>query len=345
MIEKTQEEIMSSWIKKDLEHPLLSIKCITYNQEKFISKTLDSFLEQVTTFVFEVIVHDDASIDTTANIIKEYEKKYPKIIKPIYEEENQYSKNDGTFTKIINSYIKGKYVAICEGDDYWIDPNKLQMQVDFLENHPDYGMCASKVKRYNQITNSFSEQPFGKEVDNVYVLLNKLNILPTTSVVYKYSTYLEYIKDVDPFSKHWLMGDYPLNLYFSIKSKIQFFDKTTAVYRVLEESACHFTDYTKEINFINSIFNIQDYFVNKYNLDYKTNKFSFLVNHFINKMNFTYNPEIAKIILNFLKKEQNKNLKTFFLYIKYSNRLTFEIFTFISRICLKLKKIIGLSHV
>ena len=124
------------------ESPLLvSIQCITYNHESYIRHCLDGFVMQKTNFRFEVIVHDDASTDNTVEIIRQYVEKYPDIIKPIYEKENQYSKIgfDGIF-RIMNEHSKGKYIAICEGDDYWIDPFKLQKQVDFLENHTEYGM-------------------------------------------------------------------------------------------------------------------------------------------------------------------------------------------------------------
>ena len=113
---------------------LVSICCITYNHEKYIRDAIEGFLMQKTDFPFEVLIHDDASTDGTADIIREYETKYPDIIKPIYQTENQYSKG----IKISATYnyprAKGKYIALCEGDDYWIDPYKLQKQVDFLEH-------------------------------------------------------------------------------------------------------------------------------------------------------------------------------------------------------------------
>lgn len=125
---------------------MVTIRCITYNHEPYIRQCLEGFVMQKTNFRFEAVVHDDASTDGTANIIREYAEKYPDIIKPIYENENQYSKHDGSLTRIMNEACKGKYVALCEGDDYWIDPLKLQKQVDFLETHSDYAMCFSRAK-------------------------------------------------------------------------------------------------------------------------------------------------------------------------------------------------------
>ena len=127
---------------KDNQQPLMvTIRCIAYNQERYIRDCLEGFVMQKTNFRFEAIVHDDASTDGTAAIIKEYAEKYPDIIKPILETENQYSKHDGSLQRIMAEGCKGKYVAFCEGDDYWTDPLKLQKQVDFLESHPDYSLC------------------------------------------------------------------------------------------------------------------------------------------------------------------------------------------------------------
>lgn len=134
-----------------MEQPLMvSIRCLAYNQEAYIRQCLDGFVMQQTNFRFEAIVHDDASTDHTADIIREYAKKYPDIIKPIYETENQYSKQDGSLRRIMNDACKGKYIAMCEGDDYWTDPLKLQKQVDFLEEHPDFSLCFHNVKIWKQ---------------------------------------------------------------------------------------------------------------------------------------------------------------------------------------------------
>lgn len=121
--------------------PLVTIRCITYNHEPFIRQCLEGFVMQKTNFPFEAIVHDDASTDGTAAIIREYAEKYPDIIKPIYETVNQYSKHDGSLRKIMDAHTRGKYIAMCEGDDYWTDPLKLQKQVDILENNPSVSLC------------------------------------------------------------------------------------------------------------------------------------------------------------------------------------------------------------
>ena len=111
---------------------LLTINCLTYNQCDYIRQALDGFLMQKTNFRYIISVHDDASTDGTQDIITEYARKYPDLIKATLEKENQYSKHDGSLRRIVESHLQGKYVAFCEGDDYWTDAYKLQKQVDFL---------------------------------------------------------------------------------------------------------------------------------------------------------------------------------------------------------------------
>ena len=135
------------------KRPLVAIHCFVYNHESYLRDCLEGFVMQKTNFPFVAIVHDDSSTDNSAAIIREYEEKYPHIFKPIYETENQYSKHDDSLEQIMNDAIDAsgaKYVAMCEGDDYWIDPLKLQKQVDFMEANPEYVLCCHRYKIYNQ---------------------------------------------------------------------------------------------------------------------------------------------------------------------------------------------------
>lgn len=119
----------------------VSIVCIAYNQEKYIRNTLDGFVNQETNFKYEVLIHDDASSDRTAEIIMEYAHKYPRLIKPIIQKENQHSKGINVQTVFNYPRINGKYVAYCEGDDYWCDNKKLQKQFDNMEDHSECSIC------------------------------------------------------------------------------------------------------------------------------------------------------------------------------------------------------------
>lgn len=142
--------------------PLVTILCTVYNHEQYLRQCLDGFVMQKTNFPFEAIVHDDASTDGSAAIIREYAHKYPDIIKPIYQTENQYRKHDGSISRAMIgvAHPEAKYIAICEGDDYWTDPDKLQLQVDFLETHADYYMTCHAFKYYMQDSKTFVQHDF-----------------------------------------------------------------------------------------------------------------------------------------------------------------------------------------
>lgn len=134
--------------------PLVSICCQTYNHVSYIRECIEGFLSQQIDFPIEILIHDDASIDGTADIIREYENKYPGLIHPIYQTENQYSK--GVRIPPINyKRARGKYIAFCEGDDYWTEPLKLQWQVDFMEANPDYTLTCHRYDIFYQATSQF----------------------------------------------------------------------------------------------------------------------------------------------------------------------------------------------
>lgn len=133
---------------------MVSIQCLVYNHEPYLRQCLDGFVMQKTNFKFEAIVHDDCSTDNSASIIREYAEKYPEIIKPIYESENQYSKHNGDLDRIMNSACKGKYIAFCEGDDFWTDPMKLQKQVTAIESDSKNTMVYTAFSTVDETGNS-----------------------------------------------------------------------------------------------------------------------------------------------------------------------------------------------
>jgi glycosyltransferase involved in cell wall biosynthesis len=145
--------------------PLVSIFCITYNHALFIKDAIDGFLNQRTTFPVEILIHDDASTDKTAEIIREYEKKFPKLIRPFYQKVNQFSQGVDPFKEILIPCALGKYIALCEGDDYWTDPLKLQKQMDIFYKHPDTVLCGARAltwsekrKEFTQVTPSLDKE-------------------------------------------------------------------------------------------------------------------------------------------------------------------------------------------
>ncbi len=177
-----------------MDKPLVSICCITYNHAPFIRKCLDGFLMQKAPLCVqkdakmsdwcEILIHDDCSTDGTTDIVKEYAAKYPDLIFPLYEKENQYSRGKAGKIDLYNyERAKGKYIAYCEGDDYWTEPLKLQKQVDFLESHPYYSVTFHRCKHVNVSNNSEKEDDCGFLFTNNEVGVNI---------------------DVDLFFKHWI---------------------------------------------------------------------------------------------------------------------------------------------
>jgi len=217
--------------------PLVSICCTAYNHEKYIADAIDSFLMQDTNFPIEIIIHDDASTDNTPNIIREYERKYPDIIKPIYQTENQYSKRKKILLQIIYPKVKGKYIATCEGDDFWTDSKKLQKQVDILERYEQYSFCfhAVRVVDTNKVPKGRFLGPYGKG-NREYSM--KDNIKPTFAHLSSLLIRTEYLRSDMP---EWYMnsrhGDYALALYISAIGKGYFIDEVMSSYRIGVENS------------------------------------------------------------------------------------------------------------
>lgn len=204
----------------------VSVCCISYNHEKYLRECLDSIMMQEVDFDYEILINDDASTDGTIRIIQEYAGKYPEIIKPVLHSENQHSNGKRNFTaRYLIPKAKGEYLAVCEGDDYWTDPTKLQRQVDFLEKHPDYALVFHPV----QVTFENHEQedsvfPGEKSGFTVQRLLEG-NFIQTNSVMYrKVDEYNDLVLDVMP-------GDWYLHLYHAQFGKIGFIDKVMSTYR------------------------------------------------------------------------------------------------------------------
>jgi glycosyltransferase involved in cell wall biosynthesis len=208
--------------------PIISIICTAYNQENYIKDALEGFVNQKTNFPFEIIVHDDASTDKTASLIKEYEIKYPNLFVAVYQIENQYSKKNGDVGKIVFGLARGKYIALCEGDDYWTDPLKLQKQVDFLEANPDYVLCFHQVnilKINGEIVDDFITK-VPENYETIETLARLGNYIHTPSVVFR-NTIKEF-----PFEfSQSPIGDYFLYMLLAEHGKLKYLEKNMAVYR------------------------------------------------------------------------------------------------------------------
>lgn len=202
----------------------VSIACITYNHINFIEKALEGFLMQKTDFTYEIIIHDDASTDGTREVLTEYQKKYPDKITLLLEEENHFSKGIRIMQTFVFPKVRGKYVALCEGDDEWIYDRKLQRQYDFMENHKDTALCVHNAIRLNEQSKEKILQM--QEIESGYmddeeIILSRKGKLPTASYFFR----SEYIKDIPAINASAPVGDEPLRFYCACRGRIYYMDK------------------------------------------------------------------------------------------------------------------------
>ena len=242
-----------------MDKPLVSVNMITYNHEKYIAQAIEGVLLQKTNFKIELIIGEDGSPDGTAKIVKEYAEKYPDIIVPVVRE-----KNIGMIENVIDIYkrCQGKYVAVCEGDDYWIDPLKLQKQVDFLEENEDYGLVHTNYQVFQQKKNRFVERNSGNiPSGNIFkqLLTDEMKIA-TLTVLGKTNLFLDVIIQHNNLLRNSKMADSVFWLYISSVVKVKHLNIKTAVYRILENSASHSREFNKKKLFIESSLNIRRYF-------------------------------------------------------------------------------------
>lgn len=209
----------------------VSIYCLVYNHGKYLRDALEGFVNQITDFDYEVIVHDDASTDNSSEIIMEYARKYPTIIKPIIQKENQYSKGVRILDEYVLPRLTGDYIAICEGDDYWTDRDKLQVQADFLDLHLEYSGCVHNTIRKDLWHNKEAVMyPIVGDHD-----LNFESLIQdggacyhTSSLMYRCMYALE---RPEFFNKAVGYSDYPLAIYLVTSGKVRFIDRVMSTYR------------------------------------------------------------------------------------------------------------------
>lgn len=223
-------------IRKQCEiiKPLVAVRCTTYNHELYVRDALDGFVKQKTNFPFVVLIHDDASTDNTVEIIKEYQEKYPDLFQCVFEDENLYSQPRPALGNILAAQLEAsnaKYIAWCEGDDYWTDPNKLQMQFDFMQSHPDFSMCVTNGR--------ILDVPSGKIVESCHkfyedqdlsmedMILGDGSYLFTNTFFCRTNLYFKYIDIL----KLMYVGDYPTQIIMRHLGKVRMINKPTAIYR------------------------------------------------------------------------------------------------------------------
>lgn len=223
---------------------MVSICCLVYNHEKYLRECLENLVRQKTNFKFEVLIHDDASTDASPEIIREYEKKYPDIIKPIYQRENQYSKSVKISFEYQYPRAKGKYLAFCEGDDFWCDENKLQIQFDMMEQNPEHSLCVHPSYLVNPNGERIGIIEMGGEsriisiqnfLEEKYFSNNKC--FQTSSFFVKKEC-IDRLLEIKPnFFMNASVGDFPLVLFLATEGDIYYYNHVMSCYRVGHEGA------------------------------------------------------------------------------------------------------------
>ena len=235
-----------------LKDPLVSVKMITYNHEPYIAQAIEGVLIQDTDFPIELVIGEDCSTDRTREIVLDYQKHYPKIIRLITSEKNVGAKENGYRTE---QACRGKYIAFCEGDDYWHQPLKLQKQVDFLESNPDYGMVHSNAHLFwvktDKLDKSAVRRSSNLKDDNAYFeILSGDRIIWTLTVCLRKHILFDVIeKNPECSDGRFLMGDTQRWLEMSRLTKIKYFPESLATRNALLESMSRTQDPKKALRF------------------------------------------------------------------------------------------------
>ncbi len=253
-------------------NPMVSVLMITYNHESYIAQAIEGVLMQKTDFAIEIVIGEDCSTDRTREIVLDYQKKYPELIRVIISDNNVGMMNNSKRTM---AACRGKYIALCEGDDYWTDPLKLQKQVDFLESNPDYVMVHTDADVYYTQTSKLVSSyniAMGKMIWQKDIFENILRSnypVFTCTVLFRRSLLDDFnLNDLLQFK----MGDTFFWLEFSRKGQILYVPQSTAVRQVLHESATQSKDIHKLIAFRMSGYELYKYFINKYGCNPQTEK-------------------------------------------------------------------------
>ena len=244
--------------------PLVSVMMITYNHASYIGQAIEGVLRQKSNFLFELVIGEDCSTDGTREIVLDYQRRYPQIIQVITSDSNVGARKNSRRTM---RACRGKHIAICEGDDYWTDPKKLQKQADYLEKNHDYGIvhadydelhAASGVLR--KAVNANKTIPSGM----IYEKLLCENSIATLTVMARRKALERAARDIELLGSDWPMGDYPMWLELSRRYKIGYIDEVMATYRVLRNSASRSVDYARTYAFYSSVYEIRLDFATRY---------------------------------------------------------------------------------
>ena len=204
----------------------LSVMMITYNHVQFIAQAIESVLRQRVNFEYEVVIGEDCSTDGTRSVIMDFHRRYPNRIVPLFRDRNLGAMRN--FKETLAA-CRGKYVAVLEGDDYWIHEDKLQMQINFLDEHNDHAICCHRARFVNE-TAAGPSPVYPTRSAGTYVMADLLheNFVVTNSVVYRWGS----VGSLPDWLLALKMGDWPLHVLVSRAGKIHLMDEVMSVYRI-----------------------------------------------------------------------------------------------------------------
>lgn len=244
-----------------METPLVSVCMTTYNHAAYLRQAIDSVLEQQTSFAVELVLGEDCSTDDTLRICREYADRLPDRVRLVTDD-----KNVGWRANYRRTFeaCRGRYVAYCDGDDWWSDPYKLQTQVRLMESNPDCGMCYTEALDYYQDTGRSESYPRERYTDFDRLLLR--TTIANCTTLARRDLIAKYYAEIQPENHpEWQTDDWPMWLWFAHHKYIRFIDTPTAVHRRLPDSVSHTPSYVRRIAFRDSLLDISLWFDARYN--------------------------------------------------------------------------------
>lgn len=255
------EEYNSNLIERN---PVVSVWCTTFNHRDYIEQCIQSLTNQIVNFEYEIVIFDDASTDGTSDIVREYSQKYPNLIHALIAKNNTYCnpKRKSIRDYLLSDVFKGKYIAVCEGDDYWSDCNKLNTQINFLLSNPDYSLTFHNAIKRHELQNTETVmkcESFDKELKTEDIIMQYDGMWPTASMVgkkdiFRDSTFL--------FTNE--VGDWPVQLYASHIGKVFYFSKVMSIYRFFSKNSWSSSIYTNNAKRVLNVFNMIE-LMNRFN--------------------------------------------------------------------------------
>jgi glycosyltransferase involved in cell wall biosynthesis len=317
LVKQHQKYPVKEYQNNVIAGPLVSVCVQTYQQKSYIRECLDGILMQKTSFSFELIVGEDDSSDGTREVCIEYAKNYPRVIKLLlHNRQNNIrisGQSTGRFNFLYNLHqASGKYIALCDGDDYWIDPYKLQKQIGYLEANPLYGLVHSDSMLLNNATgelvDSFDNlRNLNIRSGEVYDALMINNYIYSATLCFRRALFVA-DEDIKLIANNFLMADYPLSLLIAKKSKVGYIEEPLAVRRVLLESASQSRSLERLYKFHNSAQDVRTYFMDKYGYMEETKKQVFR-NYYSKSFYFAYRlskPDLARKAYSFFRENKIK---------------------------------------